>query len=211
MTATAIDLRPFVADHEHSRFACTVKPQTFGGYTWATDGKILVRVPAVGPDTCRYDEQRNRWVSLKDEARFPPTDKMPLPTNVEAADPSLWTPWPALDLVTREGECCGCCGYENGAGRVRVREACPTCGGHKRPCRYCTGLPKGGPMPRAQRLDDRFVHVELDAKVRDLSGVRYRLVPNPSCKDARVESDVYVQFAFDGGCGLLVPLGKTAD
>lgn len=146
-----IDLKPFCADAEHSGFGATTSPQTFGGYTWATDGRILVRVPAVGPDTVTPSTVAGKpgWMTA-DGKRFPDVAAMPLPSDADVATPSLWfTPWPERDLY-RVGYLCGWCENE----RKVYADHCPHCEGplgEPQPCPYCADLPTCRPTARCRR------------------------------------------------------------
>lgn len=202
LAGPTIDLSPFCADRESILYSAHLQPQTYGGYTWATDGRILICVPAVGPDTVTgrtvtREGKTFTTYEAADGGRFPDCTTQPLPTDAELADASLWQPWPGPDLLLAPNDNCNYCW---GRRRVKVAEACRCCGGHKRPCPFCAHLKKDDPMPRAQKVGDHLVALNLDEKVRRLPGVRYRIVPYEG------GSPFAVQFAFDGGCGVLMPL-----
>jgi hypothetical protein len=231
-TASAFDLQQFCFTEPPEAILAAGKPQTVGGYTYATDGRMLVRVPAAGPDTLSLASGANRYRTANGEG-FPSAWTLPLPLPPEIADASLWQPWPAPDYVA--GDKCGDC---DGRGRVQGPDCrtckghgyhdCPTCG-HERDCAdcsgrgymlgaacpYCRDLPDDAPRPTRQRVGDMGVQLQLDAKVRTLPGVRWRKVVDPKkAVNPKTGEGELVQFVFDvpgwagGGCGLLVPLLK---
>lgn len=196
-----MNLKPFCATGHHSRFDACNKPQTFAGWTWATDARVLIRVPAVGPDTATQRKGRVSWFTA-DGGLFPNVTEMPMPTPEEIADASLWQPWPSFDFEM--GNQCGRC---DGTKRIRVFEPCHCCGGFRRPCPYCAGRYPDGPFPRLQKMGDLIIALEYDEAIRQLPAVRWRPIKAPLITD----SSNVVQFCFDGGNGLLVPLTRVVN
>jgi hypothetical protein len=221
--AAAIDLRPFCNPHPSDRFRAAGEPHTLAGFTYATDGRILVRVPATVDDTLSLLPGEMIYRTI-DGRGFPPAWTLPLPAPAEIADSSQWQPWPAIDY-TMEDRQCGACGGDgsergedcaecDGDGEVR----CPTCDhltecdrcdgrGYLRgkQCPFCSGCPKGGPFPTTQRVGDMAVELRIDAKVRVLPNVRWRKAARAGAAVSDNGGEL-VQFVFDGGCGLLVPM-----
>lgn len=96
----AIDLTPFCDPDTSSRYALD-QPWVVDGWRYATDGKVLVRVPATGePDTPPHPEGKRRPGKVHEIV--PPVD-------------GKWLPWPEIASCEKcEGslkiECESCCG-----------------------------------------------------------------------------------------------------
>lgn len=202
MTVTQIDLMPFCAGEDHPRKAFT-RPFVFNGWRYATDGRIAVRIRALGePDDA--------------EIKMPAAEEVF--TGEGRAD---WTPWPtdgfADDLATcpkckgrgvmNASECQKC----NGAGNRECEEChhvdqCKSCwgrgyvGGAK--CTECDGTAQ-----TTQRLYQdigpaRFKLVHVD-KILALPNLRY----SPASLAHKNRS---VEFVFDGGEGRLIQTPQSS-
>lgn len=133
-TTKQIDLTPFCSDDPHCRYAID-KPWVIDGWRNATDGKIIVRVPAPG--------EPNYTVTEPGRGRCPKTD------DVLPAVDGKWLPWPTVEPCSKcsasgkvgcdqcggDGECdqCSCkhlheCGHCDGTGQVTCK-ACHDPGG----------------------------------------------------------------------------------
>ncbi|HYE19232.1 MAG TPA: hypothetical protein VEA69_12350 [Tepidisphaeraceae bacterium] len=201
--ATLEILKRFCAK-EDGRYAMS-EPFAKGGYTYATDGHIAVRVPT--PDV----------------ADTGPTDGA---KPVDAASMfqrfggDATTPWPAADYHCAEGECETC----EGAGRVN-RTPCDVCHGtgeHRchdcgdvHDCRRCEGGSVGGDpcpechgvrrvvAPRRLCVGGVWVAVKYDRMIRSLGEVTYAVA-----KPADLQQPM-VRFRWPGGEGLVTGIGVS--
>jgi hypothetical protein len=181
------------------RNAVMKTPATIGPYTYATDGKVIVRVPA--------DKHYEAPVD------FPLVDRLPWDHDQLGE----WVQLPILDIKPRN--CLAC----KGTGKTTV---CPECEGEGEvcfsndfntydfPCETCGGsrVISGGtdlcylcrgtlqhvrhesfPWQRG-KVNAHYVHL-----LKDLPGIQFSIhgeVIDP------------IRFRFDGGCGLLMPILK---
>lgn len=198
MTETQIDLTPF-CDPE-SRYAIG-KPFVRSGVLYATDGRVLICLPADGePDSVS-------------ERRFP---DMASAMNDWRDVPSDWKPWPEPLYVERLIACQTCnntgaahhreCSRCSGEGEIACHECdndydCPDCDGEGTilcgKCHACGGA-KEVTGPHHIRLGEVAVSWINDQKVRTLPGLLYSILEKPT--------GAIVLLKFDGGRGLLMPL-----
>jgi hypothetical protein len=184
-----IDLKPFCDPDPDSRYGLD-EPWVVDGWRVATDGKVIVRVPATGEqDSPARDDGKRRPKQIR--------DILP-PLNAAESD---WQPWPSIS------PCANCMGVGkdtcetcNGSGtcdhcRCRNEHDCGDCDGEGlTTCKVCTQ--KGG-------LDHRFGVAEIALHyahlISRLPSVSY--LPATSHESA-------LRFRFDGGEGAIMPLAK---
>lgn len=195
-TTDAIDLTPFCSPADGEWTSHLSAPFVARGYRYATDGRILVRVPAPGePDTPAVP--RRPFPPVADFFRDRP-----------AGDP---LPWPADGLVPQSEECWDCDG-RGAIGREVCRECdgegrvlneydsfgdCPSCDGTGRagvrdPCANCNG---SGWQSVGRRVGRHLINAKLDRLVRSLPVVRYWPGQDPAKP---------LPFVFDGGEGCVM-------
>jgi len=177
------------------------KPFIQSGHQIATDGRILIRLPALGDD----GDGENR--------RVPDLDRF----NWDLFDCRGWKPWPKLEVLENYGACVSSCRTCRGFGRVNFRQcdcpgvkyqsdgyadtsqwcgfcdsegetgdACPTCKG-KNCC-----FDKAAVIGTSGVLNTRFDSMIRADIVRGYA---------PHAAEA-------IAFRFDGGVGLVMPLSK---
>jgi hypothetical protein len=149
MTTTnqMIDLRPFCAIGDYG-VAKMDEPWVLDGWRYATDGRILVRVPAAGvPNT----------ITIPDH-HFPPAQK--LFAESPAVEP---IPWPTAPLVLKSIECLQC----DGSGRI----GCEDCDNLER-CLVCGGIGYGS-LPLYRKVGEHMIAVAHDMIIRSLPNVRW--------------------------------------
>ena len=142
-TETEIDLKPFCQTYESSRFAMD-KPFVKNGFKYATDARIIIRVPTDEPDTGIG------------EKKFPDPNTVYGPRESIVCDQDWPDSFP--DCPT-----CGQLGYE-------IRFECPICDGsgyhecdlgHDHECEECGG---NGSTQRRLRPTDKEVKSTHDGK-----------------------------------------------
>lgn len=193
---TNVDLKPFCGDERWP------EPWVVGGMRIATDGRILVALPTDEPDSPRtfWRGQVNLNDLLKDVPCGPMPPRIVAPRDV-ASGRALC---PACQGKPPVGACREC----KGAGDVE----CPTCE-QDYPCPDCDGT---GNAPRCDECEDAgFVPgdaigdaigdgVYMDGRYYDLiaalPGVEFQ---------ATLESGKAMQFRFDGGRGVVMPIVPT--
>jgi len=194
-TETGVDLKRFCASETYGEHTFG-EPFVVGGWRYATDGRIAVRVPAPGePDAERFIKT--------------------IP-GVFAWNGSAQRAWPDTGEVLAQGSCWDCKGYGL-LGRAKCEECggtgetvCHHCGneteceecdgdgflGTGEHCATCGG--KGHCVRTAYRMVGEFaVRGDYDALIRSLPGVRW------------LGNDVAnnnVHFVFDGGEGVVMRL-----
>lgn len=192
-TETAIGLRKFCEREPNTRYAIN-DPWNAGGFTYATDCRVCIRVPTAEPDTPRGER---KFVPAADVVN--PIDRV-----------SKWHPWPAVERC----EACngdggkvipaGPCGECNGRGF----EICEECGSDdKIICGRCDG---------AKTLPERFERCEACVYER-IGGFGGRQIarhyasligtlPNVCWGGAKDGPEEPLFFRFDGGEGVVMPL-----
>lgn len=193
---TTIDLQPFCAK-ERSRYSIEI-PFVQGGFRYATNSRIIVRVPADGePDT------------VVDDFKFPDAGILPWRPAGELR------PWPAAAYIRKVMDCHEC----DGAGVINQQKCshcggngeCPDCGGEGR-CVECNGSGYSGgqicsacdgaketEQDFATPIDSRHVRASNDKLIRALPNVCWVATGTPS-----PTSPIY--FTFDGGEGMVSPV-----
>jgi hypothetical protein len=201
MEATTINLQQFCHPNAGStRFRMDV-PFVRAGYRYATDGRIVVRVPAPGEPDTESDAA----------AKFPNADDI----FGKAITPCR-APWPVDDYVRKSGTCFRCDGYgevdgdECGKCYGSGIKVCPTCE-HEEDCDYCDGRGKvnGSPCPACDSgnstqyrshivVDGRPIQFKYAEMIRNLPGVQF-------CASAGGPTSL-LGFVFDGGEGAVMPM-----
>ena len=151
-------------------------PWTDGGFTYATDGHICIKVPALSD------------IPIE-----------PNPVNAEkvfreSQQPSEWFPVPrvAKPKIPKETVCSDC----EGSGKDDDNR-CPVCG-HIMDCPECegTGKVKEGILPRYLQIG----HQSFDEKYL------YMIQGFPNVKIGPATGKIAARIKFDGGEGLLLPV-----
>lgn len=171
-----IDLSPFVSKDESRPSICA--PFSIGEWTYATDGRILIRVPR------REDVPENPSAPQKATTLIP-TDVgpfVPLPEFEE---------YP-LHLLDNEKECQACEGH----GYI----ACPTCGNEER-CEVCygSGMLDNAPPYVAVQIGEHHFSNHYLTLLKGLPNVKIAV-------NEKEESPA--AFQFDGGAGCLMPMRR---
>lgn len=187
----AVDLMAWCSVDEHRRNLS--RPWTVGGWTYATDGRSAIRVPATGID---YD---NGW-------DFGPRPNMELAVDFEFVWPSsspttsiaLWVRLPQVERVAEMLQCPDCDG--SGKGPEVFCECCEVshrCGD----CDACEGE-KSRLQPLPVVTGSGLIAWELYERLRALPGVEIGILAGwEELADSRIS------FRFEGGSGLV--LGMT--
>lgn len=196
-----IDLTKFIDPNHH---LLSEAPWNLNGWTYACQGNICIRVPTTEADTIldgKYKKQA--------EALF------------NGIDAEHCIPWPNNDSVSyRYGKCNACDGkgYEDwkkcqkcqGEGEIN----CPTCE-HDMTCDKCNGHAGSGTVACPQCVGKKSCrqvhHRVVDGKW--ISGKFDRLIvelPNVRYQPGTMEGNP-VQFAFDGGEGVVMPMRQEND
>lgn len=201
-----IELTAFCHKRETSRWDCRT-PFLQGENKYATDGRIMVRVPG-------------KPLDIGDQDRRPNADEAYQRYTHQLGQLGQWLKWPReTPIVTDDAWCPACDGTGQEGGEPA--EECEACGGFghngTRDCRPCNGLGiltekpcpacKGranGRFPAYQQVGGLYVAHEFDRKIRKhLRGVEFYYVDGQTCK-------LPVYFRFDGGKGLLMPIDAQA-
>ena len=171
-----IDLTPFVSKDE-SRFAIC-RPFSLEEWTYATDGRILIRVPR-RVDVPEYEE------SPKSAASIIPTESRPLVSLPEFVEYDF-------EALEREKDC-GLC---EGGGSV----ACETCG-HEEDCNNCNGkgIVNAAPKPDKVVIDGVYFNQLYLTLIKRLPNVRLGV---------SLVADGPARIEFDDGEGALMPMKK---
>lgn len=192
-TETRIDLQPFCAK-ENARWYRD-KPFFKDGFIYATDARILVRLPAPGE---------------------PDTPDAPALNDVDLSMPEQATPWPQSEPIFYEDTCAACEG-DGFVGRVECSDCqgegevdCPHCG-NDMTCEKCGGrcyISKGAPcekcdgkgryeQPAYQRVSDGYVAYHYDQLVRSLGDVEFHQVKSD-------HGGYRFNLRFNGGVGAVM-------
>ncbi len=196
MDAIEIDLMPFCEKDKNCRYPMN-EPWVHDGWKYATDARIIVRVPTDEPTSI-----------FEGKGNSPPSAfRLSWPTP----DATGWQPWPELRLLVAEGFCRACDGLGGsgecepcrGAGLVPDgygETECDSCDGtgKKTECPTCKW--SGWEIyPCVQRIDVRLIDYEYDAKIRALPHVEF--IPS-------TDRHAGINFRFDGGQGIMMPLDE---
>lgn len=191
---TVEQLQPFCADETRPGLS---KPFTMDGYTWATDGRVLVRthvIEGVGDtDQC--------FGAYTPAALMAQCDAGP----EWLAMPEL-QPGDGAVACSRCGGHVGPCKACNGEGEVgavftydgkahTIYGECPVCDGFGI-CPDCDG---NGTVPEPEQ------HIKLGPARFRLFDLR-RLATMPHCEFAPLSSDAPCRIRFDGGEGMVMPV-----
>lgn len=173
-----INLAPFCSADETR--AVIMSPFRIGEWTYATDGRVLLRVPA--SDYPAEEKEKAPKVNKTDFG---------LCWNHDELSNEFWQPLPPVEILTEEVRCeqCGGTGLDE----------CPHCY-HESDCLECHS--KG--MITRQTPNDVMVgqfrfasHYIL--KIRELTNIQIWLNPSADCHKV-------ASLRFDGGCGYLMPM-----
>jgi hypothetical protein len=152
----AQDLLPFCAAEHNYRFASIGRPWTCEGFTYATDGRILIRVPAI--EGVEWNE------------KAPPVAKLIAETVPKSV--AKWVPLPVFpDPVFDECENCG------GKGKWRETDESGKEIGLEFDCDECIGgkWPKVRPVRVLGRLfNDHFLEEIASLPGIEIADVPYR-------------------------------------
>lgn len=215
--AQPINLQAFCAAEPFRKFDATrpfvqMDVDEARAFTFATDGKIAVRVNA------------NAGLLASPDGKFPPCAGLRWWPD-EGTD--AWRPWPKANyLLASDSDCPRCDGY----GVYPNQGECEACYGlgnledadfwsrvPNHQCRACRGSGNAGPIcthchgkaigvfPAIQPIESCQASVYLDAKIdrkmrRELRNIEYRVI------DAY--NVVPIQFRFDGGHGLVMVIDR---
>lgn len=207
-TQTEIDLERFCAkETEHPSYEALERPWNAGGWRYASNAMICVRVPTTEPD----DENKLGRPKFKDAARLFAMKGF----NFAACS----EPWPAPPYVRVEDDCPDCVGSGK-LGAVRCSECggeghvtCTECGrdhecdecdekgwitpdGDRGDCEACNGVGK--------RMVDTFLRVGEHIIKADLAKLIVSALPNVRWQPG-VAPDRSLPFTFTGGQGLVMP------
>lgn len=168
-----IDLQPFCGP-DASRYALD-KPWNKGGFTFATDGRVCVRLPTSEPDT--VDDQRSPKI---EDTLFEGTGD--------------WQKWPKVKK-------CGKC--ENGYAKRDCRECDGLCKhtcscGHEHDCGECDGEGEVETICDCRNESTRICGVLISNHYAWLIG----RLPKVECRVSR--TDQLLVFRFDGGVGVVM-------
>jgi hypothetical protein len=179
----SINLNIFCAS-EGSRYAIS-SPWVRGGWEYATDGRIAVRLPTITADTAE-DETGPLLPAFQKFDQY-----------MDAA--KCTQPWPDVPYCLHcfgEGQIgCKGCGTDDCEGGCYSK--CPLCNGAKSPPGIITAS-----NPHAIEVGQHWVALRYDAKIKSLTAVRFQPVAH------NAETPVPVPFVFDGGQGLVMGLRK---
>lgn len=188
-------------------------------FTFATDGKVAVRVDA------------DLTLPGLPDKQLPPVANLQWWPDDEQKN-GHWLPWPAkyhqlandsdcpqcdgFGVFPKLGECgLGECGACHGLGWFEIGDygsflshekkcsACRGSGWAGPVCSHCDGHAIGVfPAIQAVKSCDHVVYIDqkYDTKIRRLPNVRYRFLDG--------DDKSPIQFAFDGGYGLLMPVAR---
>lgn len=197
---TLIDLQPFCSDASAKR-PHLEQPWSRDGFTYATDGRILLRVS-------------------REDYPAPENDKAP---NTDVVGPynhselRYWIPVP--ELPEPEVRACTLC---DGTGKTRKCRECSGFGscecdcGHEHDCGYCDGTGRrngedeececceAGKITTTQTVNvgPALANSEYLRKIRTLPEVAIALP---------VEEYAPIAFRFEGGVGYLMPMRKGTE
>lgn len=220
-SVTSIDLQAFCTE-DFRRYNCA-KPfvqevADMGSARFATNGRICLRVPTAEIPQGEPD------------AKLPPANNLDWPD----LDKGGWNPWPSQYYLDAADSCCPQC---DGYGVFPNKGECEACYGigeisdadfwtsvPAAKCKECRGTGNAGPVcthcqgkaigvfPAVQCLGGGYVDAKLDRLMRrHLGGVEWKIGPKIRHHTTGKETGTpVVQFRFDGGCGLLVPLDHGA-
>ena len=160
------------------------QPYTRGGYTYATDGRMAIRVPAIE--------------GIPDVERAPDCDSMVFRVFQQSDAP--WLPIPtSLPEIPDGPECRECNGraevrwkYRDGFGETHERSfECPVCDGE--------GVTEPGPVPM------QWEGLTLDAR----RVAKLAALPGPVEFQAPSDPHEPVRVRFNGGIGLFMPMTEV--
>lgn len=175
-----IDLQVFcLPEDDDTRYPAMQCPFVIGKWKYASDERIIVRVPTDEMETPALHEKSGKRL-------FPKADELPWRHN----EFTNWTPWPDVQLEIGTASCTTC----NGCGGFDI---CPHCGEAKRRCDDCGGS-GDEKRPCLQVIGAFCIDEVYDAKIRALPDVQFVLT-NPVAKKA------HVLFRFTGGEGIVMP------
>lgn len=186
----SIDLQPFCDDDPHGRHSLT-SPWVLGGKRIATDGKVLVCIPAPGePD---YDRnERGRMPNVADILK-----------PIDSSRDGDWLPWPNV------ARCDACSGTNkvncDRCGGDGICERCPCGASHD--CGRCSdGMVNCKECLEIGSLDYRFGQALLSRRyaylVAQLPRVEYLPTTEPG--------QSIVRFRFTGGEGAVASLREDS-
>lgn len=179
ITKTAIDLQKFCGEDEtfgsSARYIFT-QPFTKNGWTYATDGRICIRIPT--GDTNTEPPPQREGESF--QRQFPPCDDLFKPVKEPISNP-----WPTTGMV-RAVEVCPQCDGEGVVG-------CEECG--EKRCLYCKGTLRME-QTIGRKVGAHLVGVKYDDLILSL--------PSPYWI-AGAAPNRALPFTFSGGEGQIMP------
>lgn len=197
-----IDLLKFCDSIPRPHALWTSKPFVRGGYRYATNSKMAVRVPSVDADSDIDARPQTLGLLVGYFDDFPAI---------------VDTLWPEVETATDLVQCNECGGHGNHSIDCEEcdgdgYEVCHSCG-HEDDCEACNGEGEvagddceacsgKGQVEKLkwQRFEDGRISIENDLLVRELPNVRYVIVGHR------------ILFTFDGGEGVtLLDSGKWGD
>lgn len=206
MERKAMDLQVF-CDPTANRFAIG-KPWVFGGWLYATNGRIAVRVPSSEPDSAPEELSFVKGYELFGNFRDCPIDWPTLPHIAVACRECNGTGRKLITCATCKGDgqhYCDCgnehdCGHCGGSGTVPGKERCIFCLGTRK-----VEVPTGENATNDSRILIRLAGRLFDAWYlglieRSFTGLKY---------SAEVGAENALAFTGDGRAqGLLMPVSE---
>lgn len=179
-----IDLTPF-CDPDGTRYSLD-RPWILGGWRYATDGRICIRIKTNSPDNVEWKRGSCRdWyvrTDDRDEPRVP--DVSGIGWKHFLIDD--WQPWPDANYVDGNVPC-----EADGCDVDYDPSACQACEGK--------GTVTG---PAYQQMGQAWIAVKYDKLIRQLSGAEW------SFGGVDHENETPVLFRFDGGEGIIMPIQR---
>jgi hypothetical protein len=203
MNATiGIDLTPFLKQSDSTTYAWMREPFVLGGWRYATNGFVAVRMPAPGePDESDASKRFDKMAEVFTSPEFAPVP-WPVGPGVFADIPCRTCDGEGLIGRVKCGECdgvgsCDCphcgqdtdCDHCNGKGYVNKGNECPTCDGKSH-----------FQQERHQMVGELAVRGDFAVSIRALPNVRW----------AGNDKDK-IHFLFDGGEGVIMSFQHDRD
>ena len=220
-----IDLTPFCEDDEEDARLFLQNPFSAGEFTYATDGRVLIRVPRRdgvgdgGPNLEEILPVLEKALSERAFGRLPPCETIPGKTWPPGTCPDCKGSGKFKNCTKCEGTgevACGECGNEKdcdeceGAGWVVADKDAE--GDDISQCDECEGSGDVESMradiPDLARFPDQDFQLRYIDLIKALPGVEVAFGPSTATVGY---ADCPLVFRFDGGCGLLMPMRREAE
>jgi len=176
----------------------TKSPFSFGGYTWATNGKILVRVPLIaGARDADYKTAADLFGGgMVGGGIALPTIPAPVFETCKECAGKGYFQQCKCPACQGAGECeCQTCGHESDCDRCKSMGYIPDLTAAKEPCEDCGGTGQRETLASIElgiaRFQNRYLRL-----IADLPGFEFQAHG----------LDMPGRFRWDGGEGMLMPL-----